>query len=195
MDEYRISEKLKSSGIADKTDIDSVWPSDERLAKGPVVIVECFQEIPCNPCETSCPRKAIVVGRDINARPEVDHGKCNGCAVCVARCPGLAIFVVDKTYSERESAVTLPYEFLPLPHKGETVEALDREGRVRCLAKVIKVVNTKAQDRTPLVTLAVPQGLEKEVRFFRRTGKAGSEGFGNFPASELRPRDKRRSIG
>jgi Fe-S-cluster-containing hydrogenase component 2 len=163
-----ISGKLKSSGIADKPDIDTVWPSEERLKKGSVVIVECFQEIPCNPCETSCPKKAIVVGEDINALPQVDHSKCNGCTICVSRCPGLAIFTVDATFSERESTITLPYEFLPLPHKGETVEALDREGKVRCLAKVAKVVNTKSQDRTPLVTLAVPKGLEREVRFFRK---------------------------
>ncbi len=172
---YCISDKLKTSGIADKTDLESIWPSEERLKKGPVVIVECFQEIPCNPCETSCPRQAITVGSDINALPQVDHNKCNGCTICVSRCPGLAIFVVDAAYSERESTITLPYEFLPLPHKGETVEALDREGKVCGLARVVKVVNTKAQDRTPLVTLAVPQGLEREVRFFRRTGNAGKK--------------------
>lgn len=163
-----LSEKLKSTGIADKSDLESVWPSEERLKKGPVVVVECFQEIPCNPCETSCPRKAIVVGPDINALPQVDHDKCNGCSVCASRCPGLAIFIIDTAFSDREATVTLPYEFLPLPHKGETVEALDREGKLRGLAKVVKVVNTKAQDRTPLVTLAVPKGLEREVRFFRK---------------------------
>ena len=26
------------------------WPSEERLAKGPVAICECVQQIPCNPC-------------------------------------------------------------------------------------------------------------------------------------------------
>ena len=25
-------------------------PSDERYAKGPVAVIECVQEIPCNPC-------------------------------------------------------------------------------------------------------------------------------------------------
>jgi hypothetical protein len=62
----------------------------------------------------------------------------------------------------------MPYEFLPLPEKGEEVEALDREGKVCCPAKVLRVLNTKAQDRTPLITLAIPKGREKEVRFFRR---------------------------
>ena len=121
-----LSDKLKSTGLADAADIQSTWPSEERLKKGPVAVVECFQEIPCNPCETSCPQKAIVVGQDINALPRVDHSKCNGCTICVSRCPGLAIFVIDQKYSEAESAVTMPYEFLPLPQKGDTVEALDR---------------------------------------------------------------------
>ena len=162
-----LSDKLKSTGLADAEDLQTIWPSEERLKKGPVVIVECFQEIPCNPCETSCPQKAIIVGDDINALPQVDYGKCNGCTICVSRCPGLAVFVVDASYSPAESTITMPYEFLPLPQKGETVEGLDREGRKCCQAKVIRVVNTKAQDKTPLVTLAIPKGKEKDVRFFK----------------------------
>jgi len=161
-----LSEKLTTCGIADATDIKTSWPSEERLKKGPVVIVECFQEIPCNPCETSCPRNAIVVGDNINDLPKVDHNKCNGCTVCVSRCPGLAIFVIDVVYSDTESAITMPYEFLPLPEKGDMVDGLDREGKSCCRAKVVKVVNTKAQGKTPLVTLAIPRGMEKSVRFF-----------------------------
>jgi len=161
-----LSEKLTSCGVADKPDIQTSWPSEERLKKGPVVIVECFQEIPCNPCETSCPRNAIVVGDNINDLPKVDHDKCNGCTICISRCPGLAIFVIDATYSNSESTITMPYEFLPLPEKGQIVEALDREGNKCCQAKVIRVVNTKAQGKTPLVTLAIPKGMEQAVRFF-----------------------------
>lgn len=162
-----LSDKLKTTGLADAADIQAVWPSEERLKQGPVVIVECFQEIPCNPCETSCPRQAIIVGPDINALPKLDHGKCNGCTICVSRCPGLAILVIDANYSPDESAITMPYEFLPLPQKGQIVEGLDREGRKCCRATVIRVVNTKAQDKTPLVTLAIPKGKEKDVRFFK----------------------------
>ncbi len=162
-----LSDKLTSCGIADHSDIPASWPSEERLKKGPVVVVECFQEIPCNPCETSCPRQAIVVGENINDLPKVDHAKCNGCTICVSRCPGLAIFVIDVNYSETESLVTMPYEFLPLPEKGDTVSALDRAGKECCRAKVVKVVNTKAQGKTPLVTLTIPRGMEKSIRFFK----------------------------
>lgn len=163
-----LSEKLTSKGIADQSDIKNSWPPEERLKKGPVVIVECFQEIPCNPCETSCPRNAIVVGDNINDLPQVDHYKCNGCTICVSRCPGLAIFVIDANYSETESAITMPYEFLPLPEKGQIVEALDHEGNKCCQAKVVRVVNTKTQGKTPLVTLAIPKGMERSVRFFKQ---------------------------
>ena len=32
-----------------------------RKAKGAVVIIECAENIPCNPCSTSCPRQAITI--------------------------------------------------------------------------------------------------------------------------------------
>ncbi|MEM4759029.1 MAG: ferredoxin, partial [Desulfurococcaceae archaeon] len=34
-------------------------PSNERLRRGPVVILECPEEIPCNLCIYACPFKAI----------------------------------------------------------------------------------------------------------------------------------------
>lgn len=165
-----LSDKLTSSGIADQSDLGQAWPSEDRLKQGPVVVVECYQEIPCNPCETSCPRQAIVVGENINDLPKVDHTKCNGCTLCVARCPGLAIVVVNAVYSETESTVTIPYEFLPLPEQGATVEGIDRQGRPCCQARVVRVLNTKAQGKTPLVTLAVPKGKERDVRFLQMPG-------------------------
>ena len=36
------------------------YPSKERLAKGPIVVIECPEEIPCNPCETICPKNVIL---------------------------------------------------------------------------------------------------------------------------------------
>ena len=93
-------------------------PSEERLKKGPVAVIECNQEIPCNPCVAACPREAIKV-KALTSLPELDEDRCNGCGSCIAPCPGLAIFVVDMSYSEREAVVMLPYEFLPYPKVGE----------------------------------------------------------------------------
>jgi Fe-S-cluster-containing hydrogenase component 2 len=130
-------------------------------------MVECFQKIPCNPCATACARGAIERREDINDLPAVDHDKCNGCGVCVSRCPGLAIFVVDETYSETEALVKLPYEFLPLPAEGSNVTGLDREGRPACRARVVKVMSTKAQDKTPVISVAVPKDMALTVRNIR----------------------------
>ena len=96
---------LLETGIPTKEDLLTVTPPQERFNKGPVVIVECFQEIPCNPCVDACKLKAIAKPKDINDLPIVDFGKCNGCGACIAQCPGLAIFVVDKTWSESHAVV------------------------------------------------------------------------------------------
>lgn len=157
---------LEKTGIATPENLADVTPSAERRAKGPVAVIECFQCIPCNPCQTACKRGAIKELKDINARPEIDHDKCNGCGMCVSKCPGLAIFIVDESYSDKEALVKVPYEFLPLPEEGSYVTGLDREGKPVCRAKVEKVQNTKAQDRTPIVSLVVPKEFSMAVRCF-----------------------------
>ena len=139
-------------------------PSKERLEQGAVAVIECAQEIPCNPCEKACPTGAIRVGEPITNLPVLAADKCTGCGLCIPVCPGLAIFVVDMTYSDREATVQLPYEFLPLPEKGETVRALDREGRVVCPARVVKVLNPKKFDHTAVITIAVPKDQAMNVR-------------------------------
>ena len=45
-------------------------PPKKHLEKG-VAILECVQEIPCDPCVASCPVNAISM-KDINAPPVVD---------------------------------------------------------------------------------------------------------------------------
>lgn len=157
---------LEKTGIPTKEDIESITPSEERRKKGPVAVIECFQKIPCNPCYTSCKFGAIKEFEDINDRPVVDFDKCTGCGVCVVNCPGLAIFIIDETYSDTEALVKIPYEFIPLPEEGSYVTALNREGKPVCRAKVVKVQNAKSQDRTPVVSLAVPKEFSMEVRFF-----------------------------
>lgn len=77
------------------------YPSEERLKKGPVAVIECCQNIPCNPCETACKFGAITVGDLITNLPVLDESKCVGCGVCLTKCPGLAIFVVDKSKDMR----------------------------------------------------------------------------------------------
>ncbi|MDI3523116.1 MAG: hypothetical protein PWP43_1298 [Bacillota bacterium] len=136
------------------------------MQRRPVAVIECPEEIPCNPCETACPQGAIQVGEPITARPHLDPAKCSGCGLCVAACPGLAIFLVKE---EGEAAeVTFPYEFLPLPKVGAVVTAVDREGKAVAAAPVTAVRQVRTSDGTWLVTLAVPSALAEEVRGMRR---------------------------
>jgi Fe-S-cluster-containing hydrogenase component 2 len=146
-------------------------PSKARFGRGSVVVVECIQEIPCNPCVDACARKAITIAGNITHVPNVDFDACNGCTVCIARCPGLAIFVVHKNYGPKEAAISLPYELLPRPQKGDVVQAVDRSGRVCCPGRVVKLRDRKPLDRCAVVTIAVPKRYYNTVRGIRIIGR------------------------
>jgi Fe-S-cluster-containing hydrogenase component 2 len=163
----RSDDMLTSTGVPTPADLQRVTPSADRMAQGRVAIVECFQEIPCDPCADACSFGAIKPFEDINHMPEVLHEECGGCALCVPRCPGLAIFVVDYSYAEDEALVAIPYEFLPVPAPGDTVAALDREGAWVADVRVVRVQNTPSQDRTRVLWLEVPKDLAMTVRNIR----------------------------
>ena len=156
---------LAKDGLPMPEDLQAVLPSAARLEQGPVAVIECFQEIPCNPCAEACPNKAITIPANISARPVFDESRCNGCGACVARCPGLAIFVVDYYFSESESLLKLPYEFAPLPAKGETVEALNRCGAKVGEGRIVRV-QTQA-NKTAVLWLTVPREQAADVRNIR----------------------------
>ncbi len=159
---------LAIDGIPTQEDILQKAPPESRLSRGPVAMIECWQEIPCNPCVVSCPTGAITMEK-LTAIPQIDFDKCIGCALCVAACPGLAIALVDGS-KEDGDRVSIPYEF-PLPEVGETVDCLNHEGKVVCEGTVEKVVHLPAvnkKDKTPIVTLKVPKGMALYVRFFKR---------------------------
>ena len=153
---------LERAGIPTDDDLEKVIPDKKRLAQGPVVIIECFQKIPCDPCAISCKLGAIKPFKDINDLPQVDFDKCTGCGICISSCPGLAIFVIDMNYSDEKSLVKLPHEMLPLPEKGEDVYALDRAGSILGKVKVIKVL--KIKNKTNIISIEVPKSMAMKVR-------------------------------
>ena len=153
---------LERAGIPTDDDLEKVIPDKKRLAQGPVVIIECFQKIPCDPCAISCKLGAIKPFKDINDLPQVDFDKCTGCGICISSCPGLAIFVIDMNYSDEKSLIKLPHEMLPLPEKGEDVYALDRAGSILGKVKVIKVL--KIKNKTNIISIEVPKSMAMKVR-------------------------------
>ncbi|MCD7811659.1 MAG: FAD-dependent oxidoreductase [Ruminococcus sp.] len=138
-------------------------------SKGIHPVIECTQNIPCNPCQDACPKHCIRVGSNITALPSIDpEVKCTGCGMCVASCSGQAIFLVNEDCGDGTAEVTLPYEFLPLPQKGDKGTALSRSGEAVCSAEVVGVRSTKAFDHTNLLTMKVPAEFAMKARFFRR---------------------------
>lgn len=158
---------LRQSGVLSKVELACCAgvPDGARLQRGPVAVIECAEEIPCDPCEANCPRGAIHVGKVITDQPVLDGDSCLGCGLCIAKCPGLAIFVVDES-GEGLDKVSIPYEFLPLPETGQIVTGLSRDGKPVCEARVVGKSNASSNDRTPIVTLEVPKGFGMQVRFF-----------------------------
>jgi len=140
---------------------------DDSSGRGPRALIECFEEIPCDPCAAACSKGAIRFEGSITVQPVFDSNQCDGCGLCIPVCPGLAIFVVDPSHSKEEGLIKLPYEFLPLPRKGDRVIALDRDGKEIGTGKVHHVLNPPGFDRTPVVSLLVPRDIVSEVRHFR----------------------------
>ncbi|MBF0543623.1 MAG: 4Fe-4S ferredoxin [Candidatus Riflebacteria bacterium] len=167
---------LKSDGIPSYEELQTVLPPPERFAKGPVAIIECFQDIPCDPCVSSCPKHAIVMKSGITDRPRLEANLCVGCTLCVNCCPGLAVFVVDMTHSEKAATLTLPYECLPVPKVGEIVMGLDRSGKPVCEVKVLKVSTNKKYEKTWAITIELPKTQAMEIRGIKvAPGKRGSK--------------------
>lgn len=168
---------LRTSGATTVEELKATpgYPSDDALSSRPLAVIECLQEIPCNPCEDACPRGAITVGEPITRLPDFDADKCDGCGLCIASCPGLAIFMVDNTYSATEAEVSFPWEYLPLPARGEMVEAVNRLGESVCEGKVHRVRNSPKQDRTAIVSLIVPKKYSNQVRGMKLVREAKGE--------------------
>ena len=146
-------------------------PSAERRAKGRVAVIECVQGIPCNPCQDACHFHAIEIGDVITELPKIHEDLCTGCARCVAMCPGQAIVVVNDHFNESEASIEFPYEYLPLPTAGMTVNAVSRAGEVLCKGRILRVVATKDYAQTAVVSMAIPKEFINDVRGMQRLKK------------------------
>ena len=161
-----ISQNLLKKGFVSDEEITRFPGFTHKSGVHPVM--ECTQNIPCNPCQDACPKGIITVGEHITTLPHYSENAndCINCGMCVASCPGQAIFLVDEDV-DGQSEVTFPYEFLPVPEEGAKGKGLSREGRPICDATVVRVRSSKAFDSTNLVTIRVPKEYAGKARFFK----------------------------
>lgn len=144
------------------------FPRDEDYRLGNIAVIECVEQIPCNPCETSCPKGAIKVGNPITNLPTIDFEKCVGCGICAAKCPGIAIHLMNVNHGEDTALITFPYEYFPLPEANDKVVLVDRLGRDVCSGKVEKVACPKSYDLTALISVSFDRKHYENVISMKR---------------------------
>jgi Fe-S-cluster-containing hydrogenase component 2 len=104
-----------------------VLPPEDKVKEKRVAIIECTEEIPCNPCAVIC-RAGAIEKEGLCTPGTVNWEKCTGCTMCVAVCPGLSIFI--QHIKDGKGYVTMPYELLPEPKVGNRAQLMDRSGKV-----------------------------------------------------------------
>lgn len=139
-------------------------------------VIHCKQEIPCNPCSTVCPERAIQMqGDPIKGRPKFD-GVCKGCMKCLTICPGLAITLVDYRKGPDFPVVSLPYEISNIPvKKGDPIDLVDVDGLALGTYPALSATTTKGSDRTQVVRVRVPKDIAKKIVAFTIQDKSPGE--------------------
>lgn len=170
-----LSASLLEKGYLEESEI-SGFPGVQTKQKGIYPVIECTQNIPCNPCQDACVKGCISIGDTITSLPVVgENVDCTGCGLCVASCSGQSIFLIEEKPEEDAAYVSMPYEFLPLPEKGDKGLALSRRGDVVCETEIIKLRSSKAMDKTNILTIKVPLSMAMKARFFKPLTEGGAK--------------------
>lgn len=113
-----------------------------------LIKIYCNQEIPCNPCVDLCSKKAIICDK-LTSIPQFKQENCVGCLMCVAGCPGQALYYLD----ELNSSITFPYEFCERPEIGDNVKLVDEMGEEIGFGIINNYLNKEAYNKTTLVVV------------------------------------------
>lgn len=136
-------------------------------------VLHCVQEIPCDPCASTCPQGGIRIDPDdIRHLPsfvtDALEKPCVGCEKCVTICPGQAITLVDDRKDPEHPTVIVPYEMDRAElHEGSPVAVVDIDGRVLGAAVVVRVRGGAVADRTLAVRLRADRSIARQIAGIR----------------------------
>jgi thioredoxin reductase/Fe-S-cluster-containing hydrogenase component 2 len=143
---------------------------DALHCKHALPLIDCPETIPCNPCVDVCPTGAIRMD-GICGLPRIEYDLCTGCMKCASACPGQAIFMISFGSVDDTGRITIPWEYLPSPAKGDMVSILDRTGTDIGTGQIISSIMPKRFDKTRLVTIEAKKELIGQIRSIRRLGE------------------------
>jgi formate hydrogenlyase subunit 6/NADH:ubiquinone oxidoreductase subunit I len=134
-----------------------------------VASVECFEEIPCNICQTVCPTSAIQIGRvPRNKNTILSEADCNQCGLCVSACPTRSIPLIHERENRSTSQIVLPWNGVKPWAIGEFATLLNRRGDSLGSGRVVGILETKQEEKTQLVQVEVPTHLTWEARALKK---------------------------
>ena len=115
---YALSQNLLARGYVTEEEL-KAFPAASEKRGGVHPVIECTQNIPCNPCQDACKFGCIMVGRQITSIPQIDHEKkCTGCGMCVASCSGRRFFWWTMTMMKRMPLSPWRMNSCPIPKRG-----------------------------------------------------------------------------
>ncbi len=166
---YRTGEILKSKpGVVQAT---APVLLEAEPVSGVLPVFHCTQEIPCNPCSSTCPKGLIFIDpKDIRKVPTFtgDQLACIGCEKCIAFCPGLAISLVDYRPDAENPVVAIPFELnYEMVKEKETLTVLDTEGAVLGDLQVVKVERVASRDHTIIIKVRAPRAIALRIAGIR----------------------------
>jgi ferredoxin len=131
----------------------------------PIASIECFEEIPCNICQTVCPTSAILIGKVPRSKTAIlNEAACIACGICVSSCPSSAISMFKEEETKSTSPLTLPWKGSKNWTLGEYAVITNRRGESLGSARVTAILPSEPPSETHLVQVEVPSHLIWEAR-------------------------------
>jgi glycine/D-amino acid oxidase-like deaminating enzyme/Pyruvate/2-oxoacid:ferredoxin oxidoreductase delta subunit/bacterioferritin-associated ferredoxin len=122
-----------------------------------LAIINCDEDIPCNPCAISCKFDSIKINKNITQQPTINYELCKGCGLCLPKCPGRAIRMLQYNFTDTESLLTIPFEFEPYPKQNQKVSIVNYDGNFLANGTIQKTKPPKSKTDCGTISIIIPK--------------------------------------